>query len=140
MSGREVGAGGPSLSRVRGQCRAADGVSLGSLHRDPEGEHCDGRARGHQSSRHQQHGAVAGQERPERVVPVPKRSVAPRRADSTVPITVMPSRPATSRAALKTPDATPARATGIAPTTIAVSGTDSPLPTPIRTKLGMSAR
>ena len=64
----------------------------------------------------------------------------PCRAVRIAPITVIPSSPATSRAALKIPDATPACSTGIAPSTIAVSGTDSPPPMPMMAKLGMSAR
>ena len=55
-------------------------------------------------------------------------------------MTVMPSSPATSREALKMPDATPASAVGMAPSTIAVSGTDSPPPMPISAKLGISDR
>ncbi len=60
------------------------------------------------------------------------------RAVSTAPITVMPSRPDTSREALKMPDATPASARGMASRTLEVSGTVSPPPIPMTAKLGIS--
>ena len=52
----------------------------------------------------------------------------------------MPSRPATSREALKIPDATPASPRGMASSTLAVSGTVSPPPMPITAKLGIRSR
>ena len=52
----------------------------------------------------------------------------------------MPSRPATSREALKTPEATPAWAVGVTPMTVAVSGIVMPLATPMTANAGISDR
>ena len=52
----------------------------------------------------------------------------------------MPSKPETSREALKMPDATPASSRGMAESTVAVSGTVNPPPTPMAAKLGISCQ
>jgi hypothetical protein len=69
---------------------------------------------------------------------VPVRSSAPWRDRSTAPITVTPSRPATSREAFSRAEATPDRSGGMAPRIALVSGMFiSPPPAPKTRKPGI---